>query len=286
MALSSNWLKLQEASSTSKSKKQSKNATSNKVHKPQKKKFGSKWREERIAKKPNKIMSMVYSMNDAIAKHKENKRDGKAFEFKSENDKDEGSSASTPPNFDGLPQDKKSKEIGKFVAMDCEFVGIGADGKDSALARISITNFFGHIIIDEFVKPRETVTDWRTWVSGVKPQHMKNAISFKEAQKRCAEILEGRILVGHAIKHDLEALLLSHPRSMIRDTAKHLPFRKAYAMGKSPSLKKLSKEILKIDIQDGQHSSVEDARITMMIYKSDKKEFERLHRTTFTNETK
>lgn len=281
MALSSNWLKLQEANGKSNTKKSTKTPNNNnkvkRVHK--------KRENDKQTKKPNKIMNMVYSMNEAIAQHKVNKKEGKVFEFKSTEEittKSEIVSA----NFDNLPTNKKSKEIGKFIAMDCEFVGVGPDGKDSALARISITNFFGHVIMDEFVKPRETVTDWRTWVSGVKPENMKNAITFSEAQKRCAEILEGRILVGHAIKHDLEALLLSHPKSMIRDTARHLPFRKAYAMGKAPSLKKLSKEILKVNIQEGQHSSVEDARITMLIYKSDKKEFERLHRTTFNNDSK
>ena len=113
---------------------------------------------------------------------------------------------------------------------------------------------------------------------------MKQAISFEEAQRKCAEIIKGRILVGHALKHDLDALLLSHPRSMIRDTARHLPFRKKYAKGKSPSLKKLTKEVLKVQIQSGEHSSVEDARATMLLYKSDKSEFEKLHRTTFGSE--
>lgn len=272
MALSSNWLNLQATSAVS-TKKRSEKTEMNRVKK--------------VAKKPNKIMSMVYSMNEVIAKQAEDKREGKVFEFKPRNNNDKDSIETTVnADFSDIPNTKKSKEIGKYVAMDCEFVGIGPEGKDSALARISMTNYFGHIVMDEFVQPREKVTDWRTWVSGVKPEHMKNAISFKEAQEKCAKILEGRILVGHAIKHDLETLLLSHPRSMIRDTARHAPFRHAYAKGKSPSLKKLSKEILKINIQEGEHSSVEDARITMLIYKSDKKEFEKLHRSIFGPEIK
>ena len=175
----------------------------------------------------------------------------------------------------------KSKEIGKYIAMDCEFVGVGPEGKESALARISIVNYFGHVVFDEFVKPREKVVEWRTWVSGIKPEHMKNAITFKEAQKKTADILEGRILVGHALKHDLEALMLSHPKSLLRDTSRHLPFRKLYAKGKTPSLKKLTKEVLKISIQEGEHSSVEDARATMLLYKKEKTEFEKIHRNTF-----
>ncbi|KAG7807440.1 hypothetical protein KL921_004198 [Ogataea angusta] len=172
----------------------------------------------------------------------------------------------------------RKKEVGKYLAMDCEFVGAGEQGESSILARVSLVNYHGITVYDTFVHPTEKVTDWRTHVSGVTPAHMKNAVSFKEAQKKVSDLLDGRILVGHDVGHDLDALMLSHPRFMIRDTAKHTPFRKKYAAGKTPSLKKLSKEILGVEIQLGQHSSVEDARATMMIYKSAKAEFETILR--------
>lgn len=175
----------------------------------------------------------------------------------------------------------RQQQIGKYLAIDCEFVGVGPEGIQSELARVSIVNFHGHLIFDAFVQPREKVSDWRTWVSGVKPSDMENAISFKEAQETVSKLLENKILVGHAIKHDLESLMLSHPKSLIRDTSRHLAFRKKYAAGKTPSLKKLTEKILGIEIQTGQHSSVEDAKATMLIYKSDKKEFERLHNLKF-----
>lgn len=168
----------------------------------------------------------------------------------------------------------RKQEIGKYVAMDCEFVGVGPDGIQSELARVSIVNFHGHIVYDEYVQPREKVTDWRTFVSGIRPSDMKNAISFKQAQDDVAKILKDRILVGHAIHHDLEALYLTHPKKSIRDTSKHTPFKQNYSKGKTPSLKKLASEILGFTIQGGEHSSVEDARATMLIYKSDRKNFE------------
>lgn len=167
-------------------------------------------------------------------------------------------------------------KAGKILAMDCEFVGVGEGGVESELARVSIVNFFGNVIFDTFVQPRDKVTDWRTWVSGVTPADMKNAISFKEAQEKVAQLLEGRVLVGHAIQNDLEALFLTHPRAQIRDTSKHTPYRQKYANGKTPSLKKLALHMLKKNIQDGQHSSIEDARVTMELYKADRKKFEEL----------
>ncbi|KAK6356261.1 3'-5' exonuclease [Orbilia javanica] len=170
----------------------------------------------------------------------------------------------------------KSTEAGRYIAIDCEMVGVGPpDHELSALARVSLVNYNGHCVLDTFVKPKERVTDWRTWVSGVSAKDMAKAITLEEAQKKVHEIIDGKILIGHAIHNDLEALFLSHPKRDIRDTARHQPFRKI-AKQKNPGLKRLAKEILGLDIQGAAHSSVEDARVTMMLYKKDKKEFEKL----------
>ncbi|AJU09477.1 Rex4p [Saccharomyces cerevisiae YJM1460] len=288
MALSSNWQALlaSESNPTSNGKNKQSNRKIRNVKKVSKTVNVNSTTQYAPRKRKNgsKIMDMVYNMNKEINKHEKDKLEGKVFEFNP--NKANTSTTIKEPVKVGISEDtrinsNKSKEIGKYIAMDCEFVGVGPEGKESALARISIVNYFGHVVLDEFVKPREKVVEWRTWVSGIKPEHMKNAITFKEAQKKTADILEGRILVGHALKHDLEALMLSHPKSLLRDTSRHLPFRKLYAKGKTPSLKKLTKEVLKISIQEGEHSSVEDARATMLLYKKEKTEFEKIHRNTF-----
>lgn len=161
--------------------------------------------------------------------------------------------------------------------MDCEMVGVGPNpDHDSALARVSIVNFHGEQLYDSFVKPKEMVTDWRTHVSGILPKHMVEARSLEQVQKDVSGILQERVLVGHAIRNDLDALLLSHPKRDIRDTSKHPPYRKV-AGGGSPRLKILAAEYLGINIQEGSHSSVEDARATMLLYRRDKKTFETEH---------
>jgi RNA exonuclease 4 len=38
-----------------------------------------------------------------------------------------------------------------------------------------------------------------------------------------ARLIKDKILVGHALKNDLDVLMLSHPRKMIRDTATYRP---------------------------------------------------------------
>lgn len=170
-----------------------------------------------------------------------------------------------------------SVEIGKYVAIDCEMVGVGPNpDKESALARVSIVNWNGDQVYDSFVRPKEKVTDWRTHVSGIAPKHMIDARSFEEVQKDVVQILEDTVLVGHSIRNDLEALMLSHPKRDIRDTSKYPPYRKI-AGGGSPRLKLLASELLGLKIQEGAHSSVEDARATMFLFRRDKEGFEREH---------
>jgi len=76
--------------------------------------------------------------------------------------------------------------------------------------------------------------------------------------------------------------MLTHPRRDVRDTSRHATYR-AMAMGKTPSLKRLTKELLGMDIQQGHHSSVEDARATMLLYKREKDAFESEHVGKFGN---
>ncbi|KAK3524541.1 hypothetical protein QTP70_029855 [Hemibagrus guttatus] len=114
----------------------------------------------------------------------------------------------------------------RAIAMDCEMVGVGPGGEDSMLARVSIVNYFGKCVYDKYVKPAEKVTDYRTAVSGIRPTDIKHGEDFKTVQQEVAKILEGRILVGHAIHNDLKILLLDHPKRNTRDTQKYKPFRK------------------------------------------------------------
>jgi hypothetical protein len=46
------------------------------------------------------------------------------------------------------------------------------------------------------------VTDWRTWVSGVRPKDMNNARHFEDVQAEVAKLLDGKIVIGHAVEND------------------------------------------------------------------------------------
>mmetsp|Transcript_17981 Transcript_17981/g.41263 ORF Transcript_17981/g.41263 Transcript_17981/m.41263 type:complete len:387 (-) Transcript_17981:45-1205(-) len=160
----------------------------------------------------------------------------------------------------------------KYVALDCEMVGIGTDGKKSALARVSIVDWNLQVVLDTFVQVPMRVTDFRTHVSGVTPKHIKsqnNAMPVKECRDKVAKILKDKILVGHALKNDFKALMTSHPKDMIRDTAKYRPFQR-YGNGKwrPRKLRDLVKENLKgkDGFQEGEHDSVQDAVATMELF--------------------
>jgi RNA exonuclease 4 len=171
-----------------------------------------------------------------------------------------------------------SAKITKTVGIDCEMVGVGETGKDSILARVSLVNQYGEAIYDKYVLPTEKVTDYRTRVSGIRPEDLKKsnkAVEFSVVQKEVADIIEGKILVGHAIHNDMQVLYLSHPKKKIRDTQKCKVFRQILpSLGGLSSLKTLAKSLLGIDIQEGEHNSVHDAQAAMRLYTTYKKEWE------------
>ncbi|KIV99221.1 uncharacterized protein PV09_09085 [Verruconis gallopava] len=163
---------------------------------------------------------------------------------------------------------------GKYIALDCEMVGYGPNPRsDSQVARVSIVNYHGEQIYDSFVLPQVPVTDYRTAITGLTESSLKAGRPFKEVQRDVATFLKGRVLIGHALKGDLDVLMLTHPRRDIRDTSRHAPYR-ALSAGKTPALRMLCKEVLGLEIQSGHHSSVEDARAAMLLYRKEKDAFE------------
>ncbi|KAA0199884.1 Exonuclease, partial [Fasciolopsis buskii] len=162
------------------------------------------------------------------------------------------------------------------IAIDCEFVGVGYDGKDNALARVSIVNQFGHVLLDTLVRPEERVVDYRTRFSGIRPEDLRPggpARPFRAVHKEVAKLCQGRVLVGHSIGNDLKVLMISHPRRSIRDTSKYRPFRALFG-GRIPSLRALTERVLGVQVQTGEHDSIEDARAAMRLYTSVKRVWE------------
>ncbi|NWH38595.1 AEN nuclease, partial [Chloropsis hardwickii] len=160
---------------------------------------------------------------------------------------------------------------GKYVAIDCEMVGTGPQGKLSELARCSVVNYEGDVVYDKYVRPELPIVDYRTRWSGITKQHMKNAIPFKAAQAEILKILKDKIVVGHAIHNDFQALKYFHPKDRTRDTSQSpvLKKRAGLPIRANVSLKNLARHLLHKKIQVGckGHSSVEDAQTAMELYR-------------------
>ena len=155
-------------------------------------------------------------------------------------------------------------------------VGVGSMGSISVLARVSLVNYHGHVILDEYVLPQEHIIDYRTNVSGITPNLLRqHGKPFQQVQKRVSDILKGKIVVGHALKNDFKALLLDHPRHLMRDTSLFKKFRN-HITKRPRSLKSLAFEYLGKAIQDGEHSSVEDARCALELFKIFKAEWDQM----------
>lgn len=177
---------------------------------------------------------------------------------------------------DALTDEYKSR----YLALDCEMVGIGTDGKKSALARVSIVDWNGKVVLDTFVQVPTRVTDFRTFVSGVTAKDIQKgsgAMKESECREKVANILRHKVLVGHALKNDFQALLLTHPKGDIRDTAKYRPFQRLGGGKYRPrKLRDLAKEHLDLSIQQqGQsHDSVQDAWAAMQLFRLERDKWE------------
>ena len=150
-----------------------------------------------------------------------------------------------------------SVEIGKYVAIDCENVGVaGPPVNSSALARVSIVNYHGIPIYDSYVRIKQRITDYRTRISGIRPRNVSaEGRDLDEVLRDVNKILHGRIIVGHAIQNDFTSLGMHYPGWSVRDTSRLERYRRLTG-GRTPGLKTLSKLVLGLEIQQGEHSSV------------------------------
>ena len=182
-----------------------------------------------------------------------------------------------PPKKKIVEYELTLEQEAKYIAMDCEFVGIGPYGHKSALARVSLVDYNNAIILDTYVQVDEPITDYRTFVSGIESHHLnEGAMESKQCIELVKRLLQGKILVGHGLKNDLGVMNIQHPWYDTRDTAKYEPFMKKAKKNAPPTsmpnprkLKDLALTKLDRVIQkEGEpHCSIEDAIAALDLYK-------------------
>lgn len=151
-------------------------------------------------------------------------------------------------------------------ALDCEMV-LTCDDVFS-LARISIVDWAGKTVIDEFVRPTLPVKNYFTQFSGITAEVLENVeTTLDEIQQRLLTLFTPTtILLGHSLENDLNALKMTHP--LIVDTSIIYPHPRGLPL--RSSLKFLANKYLKREIQKGGaqgHDSVEDAKAVLDLVK-------------------
>lgn len=179
-------------------------------------------------------------------------------------------------------QDVPFEEQSRYLALDCEMVGVGHAGRKSSVARVTLVDWDGRIVYDEFVQQEQEVTDYRTFVSGITHLDVEDAtLTLDECRQHVATMIADKILVGHALKNDLRGLGLTHPWMSTRDTAKYEPFMQIRFTDNvlwPRKLKDLAFEKLERKIQrEGEpHSAYEDAAAAMDLYRTVRRKWEKV----------
>ncbi len=160
------------------------------------------------------------------------------------------------------------KNIPHAIAIDCEMCATKCPetGKinPKALCRLSVVNAVNpaDVLIDTLVKPDWPVIDYRTWVNGIKKEHLENVqFTFEHAQSFMKALCsQETVIIGHALNNDLEALKMEH--YCVVDSSLILKVKDEET--RCPSLKDSTKQLLDQEMPKT-HDSVNDARVSLSL---------------------
>ncbi|KAG8778621.1 hypothetical protein FRC15_010652 [Serendipita sp. 397] len=138
--------------------------------------------------------------------------------------------------------------------------------------------FIFFALLDVYVTPTDTVTDYCTTTHGLDARHLlpPAAVPFSTAKANVAELLRDHILVGHALWTSLALLELTHPAVLTRDVATYSAFRERLGYDSSagspsswayPPLKDLVRVIMRRDMEPLFVNTTESARAAMDLFR-------------------
>ena len=124
-------------------------------------------------------------------------------------------------------------------------------------------------VIDDYIRAVEPVHDYLTRFSGLVPGDLDPALSkhhiveLKHAYLKLRYLVDaGCVFVGHGLKQDFKMINVAVPPAQIVDTVELFHFKRQRKL----SLRFLASYLLKEDIQQETHDSIEDARTAVRLY--------------------
>ncbi|RYP10340.1 hypothetical protein DL765_008150 [Monosporascus sp. GIB2] len=198
----------------------------------------------------------------------------------------------TDKTYRTLDPETESAGPDTIIAIDTEFVQVSqpeiemnSDGERKiirptvhALARTSIVRGSGMDegvpFIDDYITIKEKVVDYLTSYSGITPEDLDprtahqrghNLVPLKIAYKKIWILLNlGCKFLGHGLKQDFRVINIHVPKSQVIDTSDIFFIKERL---RKLSLQFLAHTLLKEDIQQETHDSIEDARTALRLYR-------------------
>ncbi|KAJ3127637.1 poly(A)-specific ribonuclease [Physocladia obscura] len=193
-------------------------------------------------------------------------------------------------NYTPLKKNEMPLKAGVMVAIDAEFVALQkeetelhSDGSRSTimpsklgLARVSVLrgedgSLFGVPFIDDYIAIQDTIVDYLTEFSGINlgdldpSSSTRPLVPLKIAYQKLRYLVDiGCIFVGHGLKKDFRTINIIIPPAQIIDTVDIFFVKERQ---RKLSLRFLAWYLLKSDIQQETHDSIEDARTALLLYK-------------------
>jgi PAB-dependent poly(A)-specific ribonuclease subunit 2 len=170
----------------------------------------------------------------------------------------------------------------EFIRLQAEEIEMKADGTRQTirpdrkgLARVSVCRGEGEHaglpFIDDYIAVSEQVVDYLTEWSGISPGDLNREtsphapVSLKHAYKKLWLLLNlGCVFVGHSLANDFRTINIHVPRSQVVDTS-NLFFLPDFK--RKLNLKFLAWCVLKEQIQQDTHDSIEDATTALKLWR-------------------
>ncbi|KAH9996609.1 ribonuclease H-like domain-containing protein [Russula vinacea] len=155
------------------------------------------------------------------------------------------------------------------MAVSAQTVYTGDAANIPIVARVSLADYRGNVVLDTLVRPTHEVTNYRTAETGLVSAHLANAPMFREVQHRVSALIRDKIIVGHNLWQFLSVLCISHPTINTRDVAAFVPFRRGLGHGGvTPALHFLVHSLMGRSIGLGYEHPLENARAALDLYRS------------------